>query len=128
MVSIKLLAMGKEKNVIHSGRFPQGIKNAAFSNDYKVSVLEKIASDNSMSVNQLLMALFGQSLKQYMVSKKDIRTTRIRVAMQCMIRQTPNLAGRIQMRNNLSMKIAYIDLNTDIDKEIKKVKLDRETA
>jgi len=26
------------------------------------------------------------------------------------------------------MKIAYIDLNTDIDKEIKKVKLDRETA
>jgi hypothetical protein len=25
------------------------------------------------------------------------------------------------------MKIAYIDLNTDIDKEIKKVKLDRET-
>ncbi len=26
------------------------------------------------------------------------------------------------------MKIEYIDLNTDIDKEIKKVKLDRETA
>jgi len=26
------------------------------------------------------------------------------------------------------MKIAYIDLNTDIDKEIKKVKFDIETA
>lgn len=45
-----------------------------------------------------------------------------------MIRQSPTLAGRIQLRNNLSMKIAYIDLNTDIDKEIRKVKLDRETA
>ena len=34
----------------------------------------------------------------------------------------------MQLRNNLSMKIAYIDLKTDIDKEIKKVKEDRKIA
>jgi hypothetical protein len=63
-----------------------------------------------------------------MVSLKDIRTNRIRIALQCMIRQSPNQAGRIQLRNNISMKIAYIDLKTDIDKEIKKVKEDKKTA
>ena len=51
VVSIKLLAMRKEKNVIHSGRFPQGIKNASFSHEYKVGSLEKIASENNMTVN-----------------------------------------------------------------------------
>lgn len=59
IVSFKLMTMRKEKNVIHSGRFPQGIKNAAFSADYKIHTLEKIASENGMSLNQLIMALFG---------------------------------------------------------------------
>lgn len=39
-----------------------------------------------MSPNQLIMALFGQSLKQYMVAKDDNTTSRIRVALQCMLR------------------------------------------
>jgi hypothetical protein len=63
-----------------------------------------------------------------MVAKDDNTTSRIRVALQCMLRQTPNQEMRIQLRNNLSMKIAYFDLNTDIDKEIKKIKIDRDTA
>ena len=81
-----------------------------------------------MSLNQLIIALFGQSLKQYMVTKSDNRTSRIRVAMQCMLRQTPTSEGRIQLRNNMSMKIAYFDLNTDIDKEIRRIKVDRDIA
>lgn len=57
------MTMRKEKNVIHSGKFPQGIKNASFSEDYKIAALEKIAAKNAMSFNQLIIALFGQSLK-----------------------------------------------------------------
>jgi len=59
IVAFKLMTMRKEKNVIHSGRFPQGVKNAAFSLNYPLDPLEKIATDNGMSLNQLIIALFG---------------------------------------------------------------------
>ena len=34
-----------------------------------------------MTLGQIVMALFGQSLKQYMVAKRDFKTTRVRVAL-----------------------------------------------
>ena len=59
IVAFKLATMGKERNAIHSGLFPRGIKKASFSSDYDVALLEKVALEKGMTPNQLIMAVFG---------------------------------------------------------------------
>ena len=59
------------------------------------------------------MGVFAQSTKQYMVSKKDLKTNKIRIAIQCIIRESLTFTGLFQLRDNLSIKIVSLDLNAD---------------
>lgn len=77
------MLLGKEKNLIHQGKHPTGIKNAAFSQDVPVAKLDKKASELGLSQGQLLLKLLAQSLNQYMTNEGPgkLKATQIRVAI-----------------------------------------------
>ena len=101
------MLLGKEKNVIHQGKHPTGIKNAAFSREVSVAALEKKAYELGISQGQLLMKLLSQSLSQYMTRCGTLKTKQIRIAIQCLIRRS--FTG--QLRDNLSMRITSLSLD-----------------
>jgi hypothetical protein len=51
VVACKLAKMEKQKNAIHQGKFPQGIKHAAFSKSYSISEFERISSGKGINMN-----------------------------------------------------------------------------
>jgi hypothetical protein len=72
-VAAKIMLLGKEKNLIHQGKHPTGIKNAAFSQDVPLAKLDKKAAELGLSQGQLVLKLLAQSFNQYMNSEGPLK-------------------------------------------------------
>lgn len=66
-----------------------GNKKNALSKKLDVSILKKIGKAHQATLNDVVLALVGVSIKQYLVDKKDINTNSLNALVPYSLRELP---------------------------------------
>jgi diacylglycerol O-acyltransferase len=111
-----------ERNVIHNGKPLKGKKNGVLSKDISVEGVKKQAKLMNATINDVIMALTSITLKEYMVSKGDTKTSTINLAVPYSLRELPKKKEDFELKNDFAMMKIPLDLTDNFQDSLSKVK------
>ena len=123
---ISTLMMKKDKNMLKSNKPLTGSKKAAFSNDYSVEQVKKFSKQKGVTINDVLMAITSISLKEYMISKGDLKSSRIQMAMPYSMDDPPESKEHIKLNNKFAILNIPLELYDDLDQGLRPIKKEME--
>lgn len=80
---------GYDKNFIKDNVKLTGNKKNAISKKLDVQILKKIGKAHQATLNDVVLALVGTSIKQYLVNKKDLNTNSLNTLVPYSLRELP---------------------------------------
>lgn len=88
-VALKYLFTPTERNAIHNGKPLKGIKKGVLSKNISVEDVKKECKKLNATINDVIMALTSMTLKEYLESKGDTKTSYINLSVPYSLRPPP---------------------------------------
>ena len=121
-VGIKYLFTPAERNAIHSGKPLKGDKKGYVSNDISVNKIKDKSKQFNTTINDMMMALTSLTLKEYMVSKGDTKSTYINLSVPFSLRAPPTSRDDLELKNDFAMMLITLDLSNNFGEALRMVK------
>lgn len=127
IVAIKVLfkdmvCARQEKNGIRQGKPLTGLKKGKISKDYSVEELKVVGRRYGVTINDIIMAVTSQSIKQYLTKKGDTETELFKLSMQFSLREAPESIKEFELKNNFAMMTIPLQLHSDFETGLTKIK------
>eukprot|EP00350_Pseudokeronopsis_sp_OXSARD2_P006742 CAMPEP_0170566164 /NCGR_PEP_ID=MMETSP0211-20121228/79662_1 /TAXON_ID=311385 /ORGANISM="Pseudokeronopsis sp., Strain OXSARD2" /LENGTH=157 /DNA_ID=CAMNT_0010887261 /DNA_START=537 /DNA_END=1010 /DNA_ORIENTATION=- len=108
-LGLKFLFMVRDLNPIHPNKPLTGLKRSSITRDLKVDELKLKSKELNVTINDLLMTLTSISIKQYLMSKGDKKTSMVKMAVPISLREPPDTVHDYNLYNDFA--IVHIELH-----------------
>jgi hypothetical protein len=110
---------GTDKNYIKDSVKLTGKKRNSISKRLDVGALKKVGAASGATLNDVVLALVGVSIKQYLVSNKDFNTTSLNTLVPFSLRTLPRTVAEHRLENDFSVLCFDLPLRETFAESIK---------